>query len=68
MACRIDCLTEIGQAGLGFPPGTQYGYSNSNYYLLGSMIEKLTGLACAAVVEQYILKMPMLCVVRPRNC
>lgn len=26
-----------------FPPGTRYEYSNSNYFLLGYIIEKLTG-------------------------
>src|SRR5580700_5051463 len=30
-------LTEIAQAGLQFQPGTQWAYSNSNYYLLGSV-------------------------------
>jgi D-alanyl-D-alanine carboxypeptidase len=49
-------LTEIGHAGLGSPPGTQYSYSNSNYYLLGSIIEKLTVLSYAAVLERYIFQ------------
>jgi CubicO group peptidase (beta-lactamase class C family) len=47
-------LTEISQAGLQFQPGTQYAYSNSNFYLLGSVIEKITSQSYADNLEQYI--------------
>ena len=49
-------LTEIAQAGLQFQPGRQYQYSNSNFYLLGSVIEKLTGQTYAANLEQSIFQ------------
>lgn len=49
-------LTAIGQAGLQFTPGTQYAYSNSNYFALGSIIEALTGQSYAACLQQYIFQ------------
>jgi CubicO group peptidase (beta-lactamase class C family) len=36
-------LNAVAQAPLLFSPGTAYAYSNSNYYLLGSVIEAVTG-------------------------
>jgi D-alanyl-D-alanine carboxypeptidase len=47
-------LTAIGQAGLQFKPGTQYAYSNSNYFVLGSVIETLTNQSYATSLAQYI--------------
>src|SRR5215469_5857150 len=47
-----DALTEIAQAGLQFTPGSRYDYSNSNYYLLGSIIEKVSGEAYAVDLQQ----------------
>jgi D-alanyl-D-alanine carboxypeptidase len=35
-------LTAIAQAALQFEPGTQYQYSNSNYFLLGSILEAVS--------------------------
>lgn len=49
-------LTEISGAGLQFQPGTQYAYSNSNFYLLGSVIEKLTGQSYADNLQQSIFR------------
>ena len=37
-------LTQIVQAPLVFTPGSLYSYSNSNYFILGSIIENVTGL------------------------
>lgn len=37
-----------------FEPGTGYAYSNSGYFLLGAIIEKLSGLSYAKFVEQRI--------------
>jgi len=51
---ELIVLGEISQAGLQFQPGTQYAYSNSNFYLLGSIIERLTGQSYAANLDQYI--------------
>ncbi len=39
---------------LAFEPGTKYAYNNSGYYLLGAIIEKLTGQTYAQAVQQRI--------------
>jgi CubicO group peptidase (beta-lactamase class C family) len=49
-------LTAVSQAPLQFQPGTQYSYSNSNFFALGTIIEKLTGQSYAADLKQYILQ------------
>jgi D-alanyl-D-alanine carboxypeptidase len=49
-------LREISQAGLQFPPGSKYAYSNSNFFLLGSVIEKLTGQPYAENLKQSIFQ------------
>lgn len=49
-------LTAVSQSPLQFPPGTQYSYSNSNFFALGAIIEKLTGQSYAANLEQYIFQ------------
>ncbi len=36
-------LSQIAQATLLFAPGTAYAYSNSNYFVLGSVIEAVSG-------------------------
>jgi CubicO group peptidase (beta-lactamase class C family) len=46
-------LTAVSQTPLQFQPGTQYSYSNSNFFALGTIIEKLTGQSYAADLEQY---------------
>ncbi len=40
---------------LAFEPGTQYGYSNSGYVLLGTIIGELSGMPCAEFVKTSIL-------------
>ena len=37
-----------------FEPGTRYKYNNSGYYLLGAIIEKVSGMTYAAFLEQRI--------------
>lgn len=37
-----------------FPPGTQYGYSNTNIVLLGTVIEKLTGMSVSEAFQKRI--------------
>lgn len=37
----LDIVTR--QKGLNFPPGEQYGYSNSNYNLLAMIVERVSG-------------------------
>ena len=40
---------------LEFEPGTKFAYNNSGYYLLGAIIEKLTGQTYAQAVQARIL-------------
>ncbi|WP_426750561.1 serine hydrolase [Myxococcus sp. Y35] len=40
---------------LEFEPGTKFAYNNSGYYLLGAIIEKLTGQTYAEAVQARIL-------------
>jgi CubicO group peptidase (beta-lactamase class C family) len=49
-------LTAVSQQPLEFQPGTQYVYSNSNYFALGSIIENVTGQTYAANLDQYIFQ------------
>ncbi|MGB7554811.1 MAG: serine hydrolase domain-containing protein [Candidatus Korobacteraceae bacterium] len=49
-------LTAVSQAPLQFQPGTQYSYSNSNFFLLGSIIEGLTGQSYETSLEQSIFQ------------
>lgn len=49
-------LTAVSQAPLQFQPGTQYAYSNSNFFALGTIIEKLTGQSYPANLDHYIFK------------
>ncbi|SFB72801.1 serine hydrolase [Massilia yuzhufengensis] len=39
---------------LDFEPGSQYRYNNSGYFLLGAIIEKISGQSYASFVEQRI--------------
>jgi D-alanyl-D-alanine carboxypeptidase len=38
------------------PPGSQYGYSNTNYLLLGQIVEKVTGRPYAKEIERRIIR------------
>jgi D-alanyl-D-alanine carboxypeptidase len=49
-------LTQVSQTPLQFQPGMQYAYSNSNFYLLGTIIENLTGQSYAADLDQYFFQ------------
>ncbi|MBN8784049.1 MAG: serine hydrolase [Terrimonas ferruginea] len=40
---------------LDFKPGSQFRYSNTGYFLLGFIIEKVTGMSYEAAVRQYVL-------------
>jgi D-alanyl-D-alanine carboxypeptidase len=40
---KARVLERLKQTDLMFPPGSKYEYSNSNYYLLGMVIEKVSG-------------------------
>jgi CubicO group peptidase (beta-lactamase class C family) len=49
-------LSAVSQTPLLFPPGTQWSYSNSNYFLLGVIIEKLSGQSYEANLQQYLFQ------------
>jgi CubicO group peptidase (beta-lactamase class C family) len=48
-------LTLIGvRKPLMFSPGTNWGYSHTNYVILGRVLEKITGLPLATAMQRYI--------------
>lgn len=49
-------LNAVSQAGLQFQPGTQYSYSNSNFFALGTIIENLTNQSYGADLQQYLFQ------------
>ena len=49
-------LTAVSQMPVQFQPGSQYSYSNSNFFALGTIIEKLTGESYEADLDQLILQ------------
>ncbi|MBE5959769.1 MAG: hypothetical protein E7256_00035 [Lachnospiraceae bacterium] len=51
-----DWYDTIYNAPLTFAPGTQYAYSNTNYNLLGMLIERVSGQSYAAFMQEKILK------------
>ncbi len=50
-----DLINLIAAEPLLFPPGTSRSYSNTGYFLLGMLIEKLSSRPYAAYIEQEIL-------------
>ncbi len=51
-----ELVNYIKDKPLDFEPGTQFSYSNSNYILLGSIIEKITGKSYETMLDENILK------------
>lgn len=52
-----DQLIDIGATPpLEFAPGTNWGYSHTNYMILGKLLPKVTGMPLAASLEKYVLK------------
>lgn len=52
-----DCPPMLGRTkSLHFEPGTEYSYSNVNFYLLGRIIERVTGEPLGKLLEERILK------------
>jgi len=49
-----DLLAPVMQRSLLFEPGTRWRYSNSNYYLLGLIIERVSGKTWAHFLQQRI--------------
>lgn len=52
---RAQLVKRFAERPLAFAPGTRFAYSNSNYYLLGLVIEKVTGKPYATVVHDRLL-------------
>jgi D-alanyl-D-alanine carboxypeptidase len=51
---KDEILALIVKAAPDFDPGTRHQYSNSGYFVLGLLIEKLTGKSYAEVLEEKI--------------
>ncbi|MDH4156769.1 MAG: serine hydrolase [candidate division Zixibacteria bacterium] len=51
-----EFLKQLAQEGLRFNPGEGYGYSNAGYFILGLIIEKVTGKTYEEVLDEQILK------------
>lgn len=49
-------LTRISQAPLVFTPGSAYSYSNSNYFVLGTIVEAVSGMTYADYLTTHILQ------------
>jgi CubicO group peptidase (beta-lactamase class C family) len=50
-----DFVTKFASGELEFEPGSKYSYNNSGYFLLGAIIEKVTGKSYEAVLKERIL-------------
>lgn len=48
-------ISFLSKKELDFPPGTNWSYSNSGYYLLGFIIQKVTGMPYEQAIHKYIL-------------
>lgn len=53
---RQDMLGYFAAIPLMFPPGTQFSYSNSNTYLLGLLIEAVTGESYDHYVAEHVFR------------
>jgi CubicO group peptidase (beta-lactamase class C family) len=51
-----EYLKQLSEEGLRFEPGKGYGYSNAGYFILGLIIEKVTGKSYEAVLTEQILE------------
>ncbi|WP_308465889.1 serine hydrolase domain-containing protein [Rathayibacter soli] len=52
-----DQLIEIGATPpLQFTPGTNWGYSHTNYLIVGKLLAKVTGMTLNDSLEKYVLK------------
>ncbi|QDE81592.1 serine hydrolase domain-containing protein [Myxococcus xanthus] len=49
-----ELIKQLASGDLEFEPGTKYAYNNSGYYLLGAIIERVTGKPYAQVVQERI--------------
>src|SRR5215469_15434726 len=49
-------ISRLAKTDLLFPPGSRYEYSNSNYYLLGLVIEKASGKTYQSFLDSRVLQ------------
>jgi D-alanyl-D-alanine carboxypeptidase len=49
-----DILALIRDQPFGFQPGTKWSYANTGYYLLGVILERVTGMAYADYIKQRV--------------
>jgi CubicO group peptidase (beta-lactamase class C family) len=50
-----ESIAEVSGKALEFVPGEKFSYSNSNYIILGRMIEKISGLSYEEFLQQNVL-------------
>ncbi len=51
-----DFVKKFASGDLEFEPGSKYSYNNSGYFLLGAIIEKVTGKSYETVLKERILE------------
>jgi CubicO group peptidase (beta-lactamase class C family) len=51
-----DFVKKFASGDLEFEPGTKFSYNNSGYFLLGAIIEKVTGKSYETVITERIFK------------
>jgi len=51
----VDFVKKFASGDLEFEPGSKYSYNNSGYFLLGAIIEKVTGKSYETVLKERIL-------------
>jgi CubicO group peptidase (beta-lactamase class C family) len=49
-----DFVKKFASGNLEFEPGTKWAYNNSGYFLLGAIIERLTGMTYAQALQQRV--------------
>ena len=53
---KEDFVSKLSEYPMEFTPGSEYEYSNSNYYLLGIVIERLSGMTYDEYIRKNILE------------
>jgi CubicO group peptidase (beta-lactamase class C family) len=51
-----DLIASVGQRPLEFPSGTRWAYSNTNYILLGLIVERASGLPFATFLREQLFE------------
>ena len=53
---KDEFLTQVQSQPLDFAPGTRSSYSNSGYFVLAAIIERVSGVSYAAFLERHIFR------------